>query len=211
MVSLLQDKWTRELDTISTHYGNKKKALQFVTLQIPTALYAHPHSIQELMQFVSNVSIPAVNPDQTNIGLDFSTAQLAHVSKEELQQLRQSLLQSKPVVDLCTVACNAFTFHQAKRVTKYIHQVYDKDIPVIATELLRSDVQKPGQLSATYDYHVTHKVDSDSTKIEEHTEEIKEILKATEDFQRALDRCIQVEKLLLEKVSFNCLLARSIP
>lgn len=210
-IALLQDKWTRELEQIALHY-NKKKALQFVNLQIPSVLYSQPDAIKELLYFIHQLPTTSIQKENTRIGIDFSTTQLVSVQKEELRAVRDSLIKASIPTNIFTIACNAYTYTNAHRLVKYLQRDYaNHDIDIVATELLRSDPNKPGQLSASYDYHPKHRIEAiteedshssgNSDQNDVNNEEIKDLLHATKDFQRALDRCIQVEKLLLEKVS----------
>lgn len=217
--ALLQEKWLRELRVVEEHFAGAKNKLEFLSLQIPLSLFAapgHSSAVRDLVCSVQSWQSRVVDSN-TFLALDLSTQSFASFESNADAERVVSVLQAMReeardiVLGGTTVATNGHTFHYAHMLAQQLKS--SLQLKVLATEILRCDAKRPGQLSAHYDYHPQHRVEQ-SAAVEgetashaemqvskEEKDLIKQIHYATDDFKRALDRCIQVEKVLLDTVS----------
>jgi translation initiation factor 2B subunit (eIF-2B alpha/beta/delta family) len=220
----LCDKWTKELSLVSEHYIGKSNQLEFINLQIPISLFSSSGDAQtaiELLDKVQQLNSKLVN-SQTKFGLDFNTAMLHPImEKNHLETAAKNIGNlinntNNTSFSCASIAVNVHTFHNAQVLSASLHQHFPQ-FDVLGTEILRCDSKRPGQISANYDYHPKHRLEKSDTSTstdagyeqavsKEEAELIANIHQATTDFQRALDVCIQTEKILLEKVSTVALL-----
>ncbi len=218
--SILLDKWTKEITLISEHFIGKSNQLEFINLQVPLSLFSSnsdAHIALELFGKMKQLNTHVVG-SHTKFGLDFNTSMLSsnieHTMVDNiLKQIGLLASRTNDVPFSCaTIATNIHTFHNAQHVSRGLLH-YIPEFEIMATEILRCDMKRPGQISTNFEYYPAHRLekidDTDLIHVDdeqmknfspEERQLIRNIHQATMDFKRALDICIQTEKILLEKV-----------
>jgi hypothetical protein len=154
----------------------------------------------------------------TSLGITISTQDIIKSNDNQIEKFSDiiSNLSKEGLISNLNLPTNVYTYNKAKMIVDSVKKsLPPAQLPYfIGLETLRSHPLKPGQVSYNYEYLSSHKYQlspesaSKSPEPEENFEystevskRIKEVQAAAEDFKLALDRCIQVEKILLTRVS----------
>jgi len=210
---LLTD-WLSELKDIQKQLNYANRGLDFVTYTIPRLTNTGVDDVRATLS-----SFAAAVPNG-RVGIDLNTEVLSTLTESDVSMLVNSILQpllAEGALQVLTVASNPFTHTQAQLVLQWARAHNSPKLTTLATESVRCHSTRPGLLTGGYHYFPPHNVEPasrdspdsvarrdaapDTAHSKAYLSKVEDLNNAADDFQMAMDRCMQTEKIYLAKMA----------
>ena len=214
------DGWTEELTQMHKLLHKRNKAADVVLVQVPQIEHISGHDCTDLLQsfqsfFKNNSSIVYKTPV---LGLDFDSAFLYGLSETQVDGLIRLLdsLPSDAQLGAISVAGGPLSFQPAARLVQWARS---KGLRTFATEVMRCHPRRPSQVATNYSFanehrpvgedkifrkpQLTSEVAESTTISPAEKQRMLDIMEAANDLTMTLDRCVKVERAMLEEVSVD--------
>ena len=194
-LDLHPDTIERELQIIHSVLPATRKSLDFATLmlQSPGETPSEVFDVTSLKSAVTAIDMfPHFNG---SLGFHFSTALLANISTQELDEALSTVSSALEGVErplLVAIATNYLSQESALRVAKWAK---NKNAKIMACEVLRMDERRPGLLGLPASSATSGSISINATLSTKNA-----VLQAMENLKVSMDRCLHMERQYMEKL-----------